>query len=269
MSRLVALSLSALLTGCFSSGVEPSTVRVSLAQDQALVGEVHRGALTLDSPLGSLSLPMASIGEVEPVEGEDLAGSGDHVRVWLRDGSELVGRWAEPELEVQTRIGGGELAIAVPMSGVRRLQLTGTADVPEDGTFRVQTAFGDDVFIDAAETVLPLRTELGDLRPLLSEVQTLAQEDGTGTWRVTLRTGTALVGTVATDALDLQLRIGPPSIQVPLDDLVSIERMSWDPGLWSTPAPAEVGDRFYSVESNGMRAQKQRFKVDPKAPLQD
>lgn len=261
MSRSLSMLCCLILASCLPSDEEASAVRVSLDAGQVLVGEVTAGALSLDSPLGTLDLPMHLIGEVEPVEGTDLAGSRDHVRVWLRDGSELVGKWAEPELDVDVEIGGETLAIGVPMQGVQRLQLSGDADFPDEGTFRVRTAFGDDVFIDAAETVLPLQTDLGELSPLLSEVATLTrQAEDADTWRVELRTGTVLVGQVATDALALELRIGLPTLDVPLDDLVSIERMTYDQTLWKlgNPSAAESMGDYYDVSSSGMRAQKSR-----------
>jgi len=249
------------LTGCLPDS--PGTpVRVTLDQGQLLVGDVHEGRLTLDSPLGALDIPLSDIGEVEPVEGQDLAGSGDHVRVWLRDGSELVGRWAEPELDVSLAIGGGSQSVSLPMDDVQRLQLTGQAEFPEAGAFRVKTAFGDDLFVDAAETVLPLDTQLGALAPRLDEVASLRPLGEPGRWRVELRSGTVLNGTMSADTLSLSLRMGPPSVDVAVADLLSVDRMTYDPNLWSAPAPAAAeatdNEGWYDISGSGMRSQKLR-----------
>ena len=259
--RSLSLVILLPLAGCLTPAGEPTPVRVTLDEGQFLVGDVNEGLLTLDSPLGALDIPLADIGEVEPVEGQDLAGSGDHVRVWLRDGSELVGRWSEPELDVDIAIGGGVTAGALPMAQVQRLQLTGEAAFPDAGTFRVKTAFGDDVFVDAAETVLPLDTQLGQLSPLLQEIESLRPLDDQGRWRVQLTTGTVLNGTIATDTLTLSLRLGPPSIEVGVDDLLAVDRMTYEPSLWSAPSPAEAmaeEDGWYDINASGMSSQKRR-----------
>ena len=102
-------------SGCAESEpLDATPVRVTLDEGQRLVGDVLAGTLLLESGLGTLEIPIDAVGEVEPVEGQDLAGSGDHIRVWMRDGSELVGRWAEPELDVAIAIGGGTQVVGLP-----------------------------------------------------------------------------------------------------------------------------------------------------------
>ena len=267
MRVFLCVSMILALGGCLSSEAD-TPVRVSLDEGQVLVGQVATDVLVLDSELGQLDIPLSDIGEVEPVEGQDLAGSGDHVRVWLRDGSELVGQWREPELDVELAIGGTEQTVGLPMATVQRMQLTSQAAFPEDGAFRVRTAFGDDIFVDAEETALPMDTALGSLAPRLDEIASLTPlSSDAGTWRVELVTGTVLNGTVEEDSLTLALAVGPPSVEVRIDDLLSIERMHYDPHLWKE-APAESLDLaapasshekgWYSVSSSGMRAQKQQ-----------
>lgn len=254
MRPMFALVCCAVLAGC-SEPMDGTPIRATLDEGQVLVGEVHTGVLVLENGLGSLAIPLDDVGEVEPVEGADLAGSGDHVRVWLRNGSELVGRWAEPSLAVDIEIGGEAVDVELPMDDVQRLQLRGRSDWPDDGTFRVTTAFGDDVFIDAAETRLPLDTELGTFAPFLDECASVVLEGDR--WRVELRTGTVLVGTVAADELTLALPMGPPTIDVPLADLRSIRRMHYDETAYggsSMSAPAAADEAWYDVTP--MRSQK-------------
>ncbi|MFK7928228.1 MAG: hypothetical protein AB8H79_08560, partial [Myxococcota bacterium] len=211
-----ALVLSA-LSACGSPAEEGTPIRATLDEDQILVGEVHTGFLVLEGGLGTLDIPLEDVGEVEPVEGTDLAGSGDHVRVWLRNGSELVGRWAKPSVAVDIEIGGAIAQVDLPMDDVQRLQLEGQSEWPEDGIFRVTTSFGDDLFINAAQTRLPLQTDLGAFSPFLDEVASVVPLDGpAGRWRVELQTGTVLVATIASDSLNLALPAGPEFIDVPL-----------------------------------------------------
>lgn len=250
--RLTApLALLSILAAC-NSYEEGTPIRATLDEGQVLVGDVHTGALVLESGLGSLDIPLDDVGEVEPVEGADLAGSGHHVRVWLRNGSELVGRWAEPSVAVDIEIGGDVVDVDLPMEDVQRLQLRGRTDWPDDGTFRITTTFGDDLFVDAAETRLPLETDLGTFAPYLDECASAMPLDGPdGRWRVELRTGTVLVGTVAAEHLELALPLGPDTVEVPLVELRSIQRMYFDKGIDRSSSASEG---WYDVAP--MRSQK-------------
>lgn len=250
MRWLIVASLTTwLVPNCGSEG---TPVRATLDEGQLLVGEVHTGSLILESGLGTMTIPIEDVGEVEPVEGQDFAGSGGHVRVWLRNGTELVGRWADPSLAVDLEIGGGLVTVDLPMDDVGRLQLQGQNVWPDEDTFRVKTTFGDDVFVDADETSLPLETDFGTFAPLLSECRSLTPVDGpAGRWRVELTTGTVLVGTVATDVLDLALPMGPEVIHVPLQDVLSLDRNTVQELQY---APMESSSEWY--DSAPMRSQK-------------
>ena len=255
MRIALVLNAGALITGLLPDCSDPegTPVRATLDEGQVLVGAVHTGRLRLEGGLGALDIPLVDVGEVEPVEGNDLAGSGDHVRVWLRNGTELVGRWAEPSLSVDVAIGGDLATVELPMDDVGRLQLRGRTHWPEDGLFRVRTSFGDDVFVDAGATTLPLETRLGTFSPRLSECASIApMGPGDGRWRVELRTGTVLVGTIATDDLDLALPQGPDRIQVPLAEVLAMHRADMGPA----PSAFASGSGWY--EAAPLRSRKQR-----------
>ncbi|MFT7518732.1 MAG: hypothetical protein ACI9MC_000864 [Kiritimatiellia bacterium] len=260
----VMFSIAQLIPSC---STQPTAVRATLDDGQVLVGDIQTEFLILDSNLGALEIPLSDVGEVEPVEGSDLAGSGDNVRVWLRNGSELVGKWAEPELAMGIEIGGGMTIVDLPMNDLRRFQLQGATRWPEAGTFQMRTVYGDDLFVDAENTTIPLQTELGRFDPLLSECVSLALQDAAdGTWRIELLTGTVLVGTIASDSLVFGLPIGPESVEVPLTDMTSLriahlqqmynsnDDLSPLPSLLAPPAP--VSETWYDVSD--MRSQKRR-----------
>jgi hypothetical protein len=221
MRALVLLAL----TACGVSGATP--VRATLADGQVIVGQVETPTLRLDGALGRLDIPLDDVGEVVPMRG-DLEASGGYVRVWLRNGSELVGQWAEPELEMGVRAGGRTVPVALPMDDLRRFQLTGGALWPEGAVYRVRTAAGDDLFVDADDTRLVLRNELGTFEPFLSECATaIPVGSPSGPWRVQLVSGTVLVGALAADGVDLALPMGPDAVRVPPDLLASLTRQDW------------------------------------------
>ena len=257
----IVLGIISLVNACSEEG---TAVRATLDDGQVLVGDVQTETLILHSNLGDLEIPLADVGEVEPVEGQDLAGSGDNVRVWLRNGSEFVGKWAKPELAMGIEIGGGVASVDLPMNDLRRFQLQGGAVWPEEGTFQVRTVFGDDLYVDAENTTIPFETALGRFDPLLSECISIAPQNAAdGTWRIELETGTVLVGTIASDHLEFGLPMGPESVEVPLADMTWLKiadvTRAQTGGLWSpTAAPAESADGWYDVSGSGMRSMKRR-----------
>ncbi|MCB9745007.1 MAG: hypothetical protein H6741_08405 [Alphaproteobacteria bacterium] len=242
---MLALSL---LLACAPESAEHA-VRVTLDDGQVLLGDITTDTLFLESGLGTLAIPLGDVGEVEPVEGGALGGSGDHVTVWLRDGSELSGRWKEPELAMAIQVGGGPVPVELPTAQLQRLQTQGGEVWPEGDVFRVATIYGDDFIVDPSQTHLTLVNALGSFSPALTEMASLTPLDGTeGDWVIQLFTGTVLIGPLEGDAVTLALRMGPESVEVPLDALVSIERQAWSPGYYAAPIvneealPAETGE---------------------------
>lgn len=249
MRTLFALSLvTSLLPRC--EAAESTPIRASLDEDQILVGGVHAGILTLDTGLGPLDIPLEDVGEVEPIEAADLGGSARHVRIWLRNGSELVGRWTDPSVTVDVPIGDVHTTVDLPMDEVTRLQLEGATAWPGPDTFRIRTAYGDDLFVDAEETLLPFDTDLGRFTPPLSAMTSAVPLDGPeGRWRITLQTGTVLVGSIGVDTLDLALPMGPERVQVALADVRHLARSS-------VVAKPTAGRRWY--DASPMRIEKAR-----------
>src|SRR4051812_11822992 len=102
----------------------PATaVGVTLADGQLVVGEVTTRGLQLEGAYGEVSMPLADVGMVLPVEGQTLADSHGYVTVWLRNGSELRGKWNEPELEMSFLVGGSMHPIEIPTQKLQAMQL--------------------------------------------------------------------------------------------------------------------------------------------------
>ena len=257
----------AVSTACLES--EPGfPVRGTLADGQVLVGEVETEFLWLDSGLGRLAIPLDDVGEVVPVEGGDLAGSGGNVGVWLRDGTELRGRWAEPELSMGIEVGGRTVSVNVPVDTLSRFQMQGGTEWPTGSVFRVRTSFGDDFRVDPEHTRLVIDSNLGQFSPFLSEcVSASPVGDPSGDWRVELNTGTVLVGPLADDAITFALPMGPDEVTVELADFVALERQYWSPPTAAqapeaaaSPRPAFGGgaseDSGYWFSNGALRSER-------------
>ncbi len=242
---LLAASAGALflLAGC-TKGPAATSVRATLDDGQVLMGSVQTPILQLETGFGIVDVPLGDIGEVQPVEGGALGGSGNHVSVWLRNGSELRGEWTEPQLQMGLSIDDRQVPVDLPMRQLERFQLQGGDLLPAGIVYRVHTVYGDDFVVDADQTWVRIDNALGSFRPTLGEVLSLKQHDGslaslgaspaaTGVdWRMQLATGTVLIGDLAgtgadAAALELALPLGPDRIAVPIDDIVSIERQDW------------------------------------------
>lgn len=210
-------------------GQQPgSEVRTTLADGQVLVGEVRTNVLNLETALGALAIPLEDVGEVVPVEGAHLKASNQYVTVWLRNGSELRGRWAEPELALDVKAGATPVRVELPIGELTRLQTPGALDWPTDTIFRVETTHGDDLLVNAAETTVTFANELGTFSPTLKECAKLEPiGDPAGPWRVTLQTGTTLVGALQHEALELALPMGPEQVRVPITQLTRLSWQQW------------------------------------------
>ncbi|MCP4810081.1 MAG: hypothetical protein GY913_20260 [Proteobacteria bacterium] len=216
--------LLTLLTGC--SELE-TPVRATLDDGQVLMGMVSTPTLLLNGGLGAIPIPIDDIGEVTPVEGGDLAGSGNHVTVWLRNGSELRGEWARPEIQMGIEAGGIIVPVDVTTDELLRLQMLDGQVWPEGVVYRVRTSHGDDFLIDPELTQIELQNDMGLFAPFLSECISVAPIEGSDDWRIELATGTVLVGPLADDAITFALPMGPATVDVPLDVLVGLDRQDW------------------------------------------
>lgn len=214
-------------------------VRATLADGQILMGEVHTRTLRLISGTGTVDIPLADVGEVVPASGDQLGEAEGRVNVWLRNGSELRGTWADPKLAMSILVGGTEIPIDLPMNELSRFQLQGNARWPGGPVYRMRTRFGDDFLVDPARTHLVLENELGTFSPMLSECAYVAPvDDPQGLWRVQLQTGTVLLGHLQDDKVTVALPMGPAEMSVPLDQFVSLKIESWRP---VAAAPVENG----------------------------
>jgi hypothetical protein len=234
--RTLLPCLPLLLAACGDPG-QRWLVRATLADGQVLMGLVDTPTMLLEGGLGTLAIPWDDVGEVLPVEGDELAGSGGFVDVWLRDGSELTGRWADPKLAMVLEVGGHEVAVDVPVADLLRLQTQGGEAWPSGVVYRAHTAHGDDFLVDPATTRVVLENGMGRFEPFLDECLSVSPVDEpTGPWRVELLTGTVLVGPLVGGTLDLHPPLGPASAVVPLEALVSLTREDWSAQVVATQA---------------------------------
>ena len=269
---LTLLPLALLTMGCGDEILWP--VRATIDDGQVLMGSIRTPVLLLDGGLGTLSIPWDDVGEVLPVEGDELGSSGGFVDVWLRNGSELTGQWVDAELSMDLSVGGDQLAVDVPVEQLLRLQTQGGELWPQGVVYRVRTSHGDDFLVDPEASRLVMDNAMGTFAPFLSECASAAPiDDPTGDWRIELITGTVLIGPLVDEAITFQLGLGPDEATVPLDKLVSLERQDWGgygypeestgmtdrilsaipkPALHRTPtaaAPVETWDPVYDMDS--------------------
>ena len=252
----ITLLLSVLITttGCAEESLWP--VRATIDDGQVLMGSIQTPELVLEGGLGTLVIPWEDVGEVVPVEGDKLAGSGGYVDVWLRNGSELTGRWVDAELDMDLSVGGELVGVDVPVSQLLRLQTQGGEIWPQGVVYRVRTSHGDDFLVDPEASRLVLENEMGTFSPFLSEcLSATPLEDATGDWRIELVSGTVLIGPMVDDAVTFQLGLGPGEATVPLDTLVSLTRQDW--GGYRDDEDTRLSDRILSALPMGATHQPQ------------
>lgn len=219
--------------------VPETAVRATLGDGQVLMGEIRTRTLLLRTGSGDLEIPLEDVGEVVPATGGQLGEAGGRVDVWLRNGSELRGTWAEPKLAMSIRVGGVDVPVDLPMNDLSRFQLQGGARWPGGPIYRMRTRFGDDFLVDPARTRLVLINDFGTFQPLLSECHSVAPVgDPEGPWRIQLQTGTVLLGNMAENRVTVALPMGPAEVSVPLAQFVSLKVETWAPGLAYDAGPS-------------------------------
>lgn len=215
-----------------------TAVRATLSDGQVLMGEVRTKVLRLASGVGDLEVPLADVGEVKPVRGDQLGSAEGQVDIWLRNGSELRGRWADPELAMGIAVGGKPVAVNLPMNQLTRFQLQARPEWSNEAVYRMKTSFGDDFLVDPSRTRVQIDNQLGSFSPVLTECRSVAPiGDPEGDWRIELETGTVLVGKLHDNAVTVALPMGPDSVTVPLKNFVSLRMETWQP---VAPAPVYV-----------------------------
>ncbi len=243
----------ALIAALFHPHVPDTAVRATLGDGQILMGEVRTKTLRLEGGAGLLEIPLADVGEVVPAEGGELGDAHGYVNVWLRNGSELRGKWADPELDLAILVGGASVGVKLPMDDLTRFQLQGAERWPQGEVYRMRTSFGDDFLVDPARTHLALDNHLGSFEPLLSECRSIAPlGDPTGEWRVELQTGTVLVGHMRNDVVTVALPMGPESVSVPLAHFVSLRVENWGQPLVPSAPPYQPDGRDDSPKDGGV-----------------
>lgn len=216
-----------------------TAVRATLADGQVLMGEVRTRVLRLTGGAGVLDVPLADVGEVVPA-GDQLQAAEGQVDVWLRNGSQLRGRWTDPALAMGIAVGGREVPIDLPMNELSRFQLQGGEAWPQGPVYRLRTTFGDDFLVDPARTELVVENQLGSFTPSLAECVRVAPVGAPdGDWRVELATGTVLIGHLRDASLTVALPMGPEQITVDLANFVSLDVQQWRyPAVAAEEAPA-------------------------------
>ncbi len=205
-----------------------TAVRATLSDGQVLMGEVRTRVLRLTGGSGVLDVPLADVGEVVPA-GDQLQAAEGLVDVWLRNGSQLRGRWTDPALAMGIAVGGREVPVDLPMNELSRFQLQGGEAWPQGPVYRLRTTFGDDFLVDPSRTQLVVENQLGTFSPSLSECVRVAPVDAPdGDWRLELATGTVLIGHLHDAALTVALPMGPEQVTVALANFVSLNVESWN-----------------------------------------
>ena len=222
------IAIPALLLTFGLGAKKQAAVRATLQDGQVLYGDIRTQKLTLSSDLGDLKIPLKDIGEVVPIEGDEVGDADRFVRVWLRDGSELVGQWQEPELAMSIAVGKDDVRLDLPADQLMRLQTQGGEVWPRGAVYRVRTIHGDDFLVDARDSRFTLQNDLGEFSPTLADcISVRPIDDPEGDWRVELGTGTVLIGTLKGNQLTLAMPMGPETVTVPLASFDSMEQQSW------------------------------------------
>lgn len=222
MRYVVILTVLFFSVGCQSAQTTSGPkVQVTLSDGQRIVGQLSTSTLVLEGSLGELRFATKDAGELGLVGGENVQQSENQIRLWLRNGSEFIGNWQKPSIEILMALGGKTQQIQIPIAKLKRLQFQSQAVWPSDPVFRIITHKGDDFFVDVTKTQMIFANEMGTFAPFLSEVVQLQQNDDN--WRIHLQNGSVFLAKLQQDTLDLHLSMGPPRLAVPL---TAIKRMN-------------------------------------------
>ncbi|GEM_PF-1609798 len=243
----------ALVAGCAGQETLDRDVRVTLNDGQVLVGEMTTSTFTLKTAFGMMAFDAAQAGELGPVEGDDVDPSDLAVRLWLRNGSEFVGRWEKPSVTLALTLGGEPLRVDVPIAKIKRLQFKGDDVWSDEPVFRVITASGDDFFVDVTKTQVSLETDIFSVRPFLSEIRHLQpRKKEEGVWRVHLENGSLLNARMAQKEIAFRLAMGPERVNVPLESIQVMARQRVHPsGSASRGSRPPSSGVYFNDESDG------------------
>jgi len=227
------LTLIPLLTlACANTREKGPAVQVTLDDGQVLTGALATSRFALETSLGTLEFDTQDAGELGLLkESGNLQAASQPatpnplVKLWLRNGSEFVGFWQKPKLELRLTIGQQLLTLDIPIARLARLQFRGAPVWSEEPVFRIQTRAGDDFFVDISRNTLPLQTEFAPINPLLSEIRGLQPRDEQNqNWRLTLNSGTSLNATIPQQSLGMTLAMGPKQVTIPLAQIRHMDR---------------------------------------------
>jgi hypothetical protein len=225
MKNILPLAFLFFAFGCTTPLAKGPEVRVTLSDGQVLLGCLSTRSFALKTGLGDFDFDSSDAGELGLLEGKNVQQSKRKIRLWLRNGSEFVGYWQEPKIDLLFAVGGEERNITVPIAKLERLQFKGQAVWSQQAVFRIQTKYGDDFFVDVTRNRLAFQTEFGEIRPFLSEINSMEPLDKNNKkWRVHLSNGTVLMAHFKQRSLDLKLAMGPETIQVPLLSIKHMDR---------------------------------------------
>jgi hypothetical protein len=230
-SRVALVVLGLAGSGCATGGpLGGNQVFVQLNDGQVVSGALDTSTFTLKTQLGALEFAAQDAGEIGPLEGGDLKESGSLIRLWLRDGSEFVGDWQRPVVRVTLEVGGAQVPVDVPIQKLARLRFRGQPVGLERPAFRVLTHSGDDFYVDAEQSRVKLKSEMGTLEPFLAEIVSLERRaPGKNDWRLVLKNGCVLHAAVEPDGVDLRPLLGPERIQVAWSEVQRLELASAAP----------------------------------------
>jgi hypothetical protein len=268
--RLCSLTFALTLLFVTSCASDPRPrVLATLSDGQRLYGRLATATFRLDTTLGELEFDRAVAGELAPEDDHEATATSRRVRLWLRDGSEFVGVWQSPAVELELIIGDERRALEIPIARLARLQFAGDPVWPEGQIGRITTREGDDFFVVVTREQLAIESDLGHFQPRLDEISSieLASEDPRR-WRIALAGGTVLHGTIAQEHLALRTVIGAVALALPLGRLqrfmhhrlepIGIEWHSMSAATAAPPTGADESERGYY--SNQMqKAAKQQL----------
>jgi len=213
---IVMITVGCLMTGCagMASQTRPQ-VHVQLNDGQVLVGGMTTEMFRLKTEFGMLDFSTEVAGEMGPLEGKDMKQAGNLIRLWLRNGSEFIGSWDRPVVEVALSIGGKDVKIDVPIDKIKRMRFRGEAEYTEKPLYRVLTSSGDDFFVDASASKIHFKGELGEFSPFLEEIASLERGDGDDNeWSIRLKNGTTLHAGIQQDGVELTPAMGPEKVKL-------------------------------------------------------